>query len=249
MPPRSPTTAAPVTPATTDPPESTTAAETPEGFEPGATNEILGMWMGEERYLYEGELYTYCSKAFFQPGTPGSNYLSWHSQLLGNSSDGTELCEDMGVDVFTGGVENEEYHNIAVESYLLGVGYKACLSDSMCGYDVTESGGAYEDYDLVAKSCGVHLKENLLSGGYDCEVYQISRLSQGGEAMIDVAVLVYGDVWQGGFANFNCPELVSFDVDDLMEDDSMLGATRMVRQLGYGSYAMTNLTDWECTVE
>ena len=101
---------------------------------------------------------------------------------------------------------------------------------------------------MIAKSCGVHLKkENLLSGGFDCELYQINRVeAKDGGSTLDVAVLTYGSMWTGGFRNFTCPNKPTYDLDDLMEDPNGQGTTLMVLQSGYGSGV--NLTDWECIV-
>ena len=151
----------------------------------------------------------------------------------------------------TGAVNNSQFYTTETENYLLGVGYKACLTEADCDYDVTTAEG-FEDYNVVAKSCGVHLKENFLSGGYDCELYQINRVEKvaedGAVETLDVAILTYGDVWTGGFANFSCPQKPTYDFEELTEDESLLGTTLFVKQIGYAPFALSNLTDWECTV-
>lgn len=211
------------------------------GFESGMSNDIAGLWVGEEKWKNDG-IHTYCSSATFLTKDSGS-YSTLDVLYLGNE---TETCEDMGISPKTGGVDNPEFFTLydPNEHYFHRVEYKTCLAEEDCTYDVTTSEG-FEDYEVVASSCGAHLEQGVVNDWYSCELYQVSRLQKKdspGET-IDVAVLTYSS-FEGGFANFACPNKPTYDLEEVNEDPLAQGTTRFVLQSG----GVSDTSEWECLV-
>ena len=133
----------------------------------------------------------------------------------------------------------------------MGDGYKQCLSADDCTYDITkEKSKEFDKFTVLAKSCGRILLEDMLSGEYDCEVYQVTRLFgkvNETDTTLDVVTLTYGSKYTGSFGNFTCPSKPTFDRDELKNDSNAKGTTRFVLQVGAGN-PVPNQSDWECGI-
>jgi hypothetical protein len=155
----------------------------------------------------------------------------------------------MGVDPKEGSVNNEDYFTdifYPEESYVLRLDYKSCLVAPDCSYDVTTSEG-YEDYEVVASSCGAHLKEDLLNAYFSCELYQVNKVQKkdGTGDPLDVVILTYTSYY-GGYGNFSCPGKPTYDLEEFVADPVAEGTARFVLQSSYGEGV--NSSDWECLV-
>lgn len=221
------------------PPEDSELA----GFDKGMAIELSGTWIGEEKWVdVDGTVYDYCSRALFRASASSKNYLSWTSNYAGMAN---ETCETLSINPKSASI-SDWYYESGAENLLLGDGYKACLTEADCSYDVTTSEG-YEGFEVLGKSCGVLLLEDVLSESYDCEVYQVTRVEgMVNETMttLDVVVMTYGPSYTGSFGNFSCPTKATFDAEDLAADPNGQGTTRFVLQ----SNATLDLADWECKV-
>jgi len=235
------------TDATTAPTDmASTGMDDAEGFEDGMAAEIAGLWVGEEKYK-DGEIvYNYCSRALFQPSEYG-NYLTWHGYYLGFEN---ETCADIGVNPMTGGVDNPTYFTDSYdpeESYVLRLDKKVCLLESDCTYDVTTS-DSFADYELMESSCGAHLKRDLMSEYYSCELYQVNQIKNKGDGTEELVVILTYSHFTGGYNNFSCSDKPTYDMDEFLSDPIAEGTARFVLQSGYDTNTNSTFMDWECLV-
>ena len=127
-----------------------------------------------------------------------------------------------------------------------------CIPKEDCPYSVNTANVGYDEYTtLLDQSCGAHLKLNLASGYYNCEVFQINLLQNGNGDLLEVAVMAYSPGVTGGYANVTCPIAPTFDLNTLTDgsDPNMEGMLLFVKQQDYTSLDPTSATsDWNCTV-
>lgn len=149
-------------------------ADLQEGFSSGIAPEILGLWLGDEKYLLDdGTVEPYCSRAMFNP----QGYLTWES--VPNST-----CRDAGAYPKTKRAVGRWFEKIQMPGYIYRFRQKTCLPMELCMEDVTLDGDEsdpdqFRDWTLEAKACGAHLKDDQLANNtYTCESYQVSLISR-----------------------------------------------------------------------
>ena len=61
------------------------------GFDSGMSTDVVGLWVGEEKWPKDGTIDTFCTSAIFQPTDTG-NFCNWHTFYLGNETETCEVC-------------------------------------------------------------------------------------------------------------------------------------------------------------
>mmetsp|Transcript_21226 Transcript_21226/g.24428 ORF Transcript_21226/g.24428 Transcript_21226/m.24428 type:complete len:301 (-) Transcript_21226:287-1189(-) len=145
----------------------------------------LGVFVGNEKYVYDEITYPYCSRAIFQPEGTGSNkFLTWLS------NEGT--CEEAGVDQVTGKISGDWFGQIALEEvYAETVESNECMGADSCEmFDILTNKNSNdvsfgEDYDVKAVSCGRNHKNDLTGFNVTtdalalyCDAWQLTLLER-----------------------------------------------------------------------
>jgi len=151
---------------------------------------------------------------------------------------------DAGLNANTGIIEGDWLRKVEPFAYALKIEQKKCFSANQCPYNVVEQTGFYDNYNIVAQSCGSHLKNDATSGLKNCELFQINLLEEKTtKEQLVVNVMSYSGGVEG-YDAVECPSEPTFDYDTLQTDINMDGILLFVKQCSGENCTKTD--DWEC---
>jgi hypothetical protein len=208
------------------------------GFVKGLAPEIRGLWLGDEKFKIEdGSIAPYCSRAIFYP----EGWLTWESM--------PSTCAVAGAAPKSKSLGKN--WTIEFPAYIYRFRQKMCLPAAMCTEDITTDNDPkdtvqYRGWEVLAKACGVHLKDDQLTEDtYTCEQYQVNliRSPRNGRQLL-VVVLSY-HFFSGGWSNYVCPSRPSFLAENIADPGD--GSTRFVLQLPFDEPGtFDNPCTWDC---
>lgn len=202
-----------------------------DGFEAGMAPELRGLWLGDEKYMnLDGSISPYCSRAVFHK----EGWLTWESvPTTCQAAGATPKSKRLGGN-----------WTIEFPTYIYRFRQKQCYPMDQCTEDITRDNDRNDtdkflDWRVLAKACGVHLKDDQLTeDAYTCEQYQVNLIRRGSKKLL-VVVLSYR-FFSGGFDNFECPRSgPSFLASNI--ENPYDGSARFVLQIPLRMMTLLNL--------
>jgi len=222
----------------------------PFGDEENVKKELtLGVYLGNEKYGYEGEVYSYCSRAIIRPAAQ-RKWMTWLSA--------EDTCTANGINPVTGEIGSDWFSNIDLnEMYILTVESNECMPVDTCGDVISNPDPSDplqfdQSYNVVATSCGRYHKYDHPHATYYCDMWQVALLERKDGVNSDehpehlvVFTSSYGDAFDSAL-DPSCPSTVAYKNADILADNNIVGSSQFVLQGNVTALGATDLCNWDC---